>query len=510
MGRPNAPSHAGDGRAGGNGWRAEATMRRRDFLAGSALLTASLATRAWARAPSASPRRLPNLLFILTDQQHAGMMSCAGNRWLSTPNMDRLAREGMRFEQAVCSNPVCIPSRLSLQTGRMPSAIGLGANQDSPGVRVPQEMIRSALAPLLSEAGYQAVYGGKEHLPPGMSDVSRIGYRMLTRDKRRGLADECARFFREPHDRPFFLFASFINPHDICHLAIDEHERRQGRTPAQRNEPSDCARLLADVRASGALEDFVREHCPPLPDNFEIPAGEPSAVQRSYVERPDWAFRQWARRTWTADEWRLHHWMYHRLTEVVDRDVGVLLDALQDSGLADDTLVIFASDHGELSASHRLEQKSIPYEEALRVPWIMRWPGVISAGSVNRSQQVNIGLDLLPTLCDYAGREAPNDLPGRSVRPLAEGRTSEDWPKHQVIESHAARVVRGERFKYVCYSTGEDREQLTDLHADPGEMRNLAADPACHDELLRQRSLLRAWVERWGDAQGAAWLPTRS
>ena len=146
----------------------------------------------WVSAPmvatAADAPRRPNVLFIMTDQQHAGMLSCAGNAHLKTPNLDRLAAAGVRFERAYATNPVCVPSRFSLQTGRMPSAIGMRSNE---GRRpVPPELCAQSLAPLLKKAGYDCAYGGKDHMPVGLSRVAMSqGYEQLTLDSRDGLAE---------------------------------------------------------------------------------------------------------------------------------------------------------------------------------------------------------------------------------------------------------------------------------------------------------------------------------
>ncbi len=133
-------------------------------------------------------RRRPNILFIMTDQQHAGMMSCTGNPHVKTPALDALASRGIRFDLAYATNPVCVPSRFSLQTGRMPSAIGMRENQTK--LPVPMEMRVESLGPLLRRAGYRCVYGGKDHLPTQLSRfVMTQGYEKLTDDRREGLAE---------------------------------------------------------------------------------------------------------------------------------------------------------------------------------------------------------------------------------------------------------------------------------------------------------------------------------
>lgn len=482
-------------------------MQRREFIAATATAAARLALGATsASSPRPQQPRRPNILFIMTDQQHAGMMSCAGNQWLETPAMDRLAASGIRFERAYAGNPVCVPSRFSLQTGRMPSAIGMGENGDSARAAVTDVMMQQSLGPLFRQAGYETVYGGKVHLPRKMNDVRDLGYRNLTGDSRRGLADACAEFIRSPHARPFLLFASFINPHDICYMAINDHRRATGGSPTDNKDSRTCEAVLDRARASGDLADFVRNHCPPLPLNHAIPDHEPHCITEKYVNAR--AFRAHIRANWDEKQWRLHRWAYCRLTEMVDAEIGILLDALRETGLEDNTLTVFTSDHGDMDAAHKLEHKSVLYEQAVRVPFIMSYRDMIPSGVVDDTHLVSNGLDLLPTLCDYAGIEAPEGLHGTSLRPLTQGRPVDSWRDFVVSESQNGRMLRTDRFKYCIYDSGAHREQLTDLENDPGEMKNLAEVPAFESVRDKHRQLLRSWVEKTDDGIAAAYHPT--
>src|SRR5687768_5881061 len=161
-----------------------------------------------------SPKQ--NVLFILTDQQHASMMSCAGNRWLKTPHLDKLAEKSVRFTKAYVTNPVCSPSRFSMLTGLYPSAINMRFN----GTAIDHEKLRDILPRSVAfpfkYSGYETYYGGKVHLPGG--DAAAYGFdNMVSVDERDELAESSARFLLERRtDKPFFYVASFINPHDIC------------------------------------------------------------------------------------------------------------------------------------------------------------------------------------------------------------------------------------------------------------------------------------------------------
>jgi len=156
----------------------------------------------------------------------------------------------------------------------------------------------------------------------------------------------------------------------------------------------------------------------------------------------------------------------------VDGQIARLLDALRDSGLMDRTLVIFTSDHGDMDAAHRMEHKSTLYEEVCRIPLIIRPPGNAAAGRVDKARLVSNGLDLLPTICDYAGVEPPGGLMGRTLRPLLEGAPSGAWRRSLPVECAIGRAILTERFKYAVYDLGANREQLMDILEDPAEMRN--------------------------------------
>jgi len=469
-------------------------MRRRGFVM---IWVLALASAMPASAQPAGKAGKPNIVLILTDQQNASMLGCAGNRWLKTPAMDGLAATGARFERAFCANPVCVPSRFAMMTGVMPTRIGMDNNRDI-GNPVPAHVMRHAMGAVFRNAGYETVYGGKTHLPGGETGPAAYGFKDLSRDQRGELARACAAYLCQPHDRPFLLVASFINPHDICYMAIQEFEQAQGarkKKPKAGGGPQvraleEAMRLPAGVPAA----EFYQKLCPPLPANLEISHGEPPALRTN--ERGGTSPRHEMQQRWSDERWRLHRWAYARLTERVDAEIGVVLKALRESGLADKTLVIFTSDHGEMDGAHRLGQKGFPYEEAIHVPLLVSWPGVTRAGHVDSTHLVSSGLDLIPTMCDFAGIPIPKELKGRSVRPLALGNAVSDWREDVAVEIHGARALRTTRYKYAVYPSGTPRELLVDLRSDPGEMRNLATSAEHRDLLEQMRGRLAAWYRQ--------------
>jgi len=461
---------------------------RREFLQASAAVgaTSALGARTWAQET-----KRPNLVYIFTDQQSGTMMSCTGNSYLKTPAMDYLAANGTRFERAYCANPVCVPSRIGMMTGRFPGEFG--ARENGSGMRtkkVTEEDRTRTIGALLTSAGYDLAYGGKVHLPKPLTPEAQ-GFTTLARNERGEMAKACADYVRKPHAKPFCLVASFINPHDICYMAIKGTADTVRKMTSDRNN---AVRVLA-----GAMQkpqdvtdgEFFAKHCPPLPPNYEPQAGEPEAIRWLLNSR---GFRKRARDIYTDTDWRWHRWAYHRLTERVDTQIQEILDALRESGQEENTVVIFSSDHGDMDASHRMEHKTALYEEAARIPLIVMHKGNAPAGQVDETHLVSNGLDLLPTLCDYAGVSPPAGLRGRSVRALVEGRGGQAWRRTLGVESQIGRmVVRDDGLKYIRYDQGKDEEQILDLRRDPHETRHFTDEPSHAKALAELRKSYDDW-----------------
>ena len=437
-------------------------------------------------------RNQPNIVLITTDQQSRHMMSCAGNFYVNTPAMDSLAAEGIRFTRAYCTNPVCVPSRFSLFTGRMPSAIGMRSNSAAHISEIPETIKSSGLGWTLKKGGYDAVFAGKQHLPKMRAED--LGFDVITHDERDELASVTSDFVRQPHEKPYFLVASFINPHDICYMAIREHaegesqQRIMHHANVELNEIDDALALAGEIPE----DEFFDKHCPPTPPNFEPQKEEPEAVRRLLDQRP---FRMNARTTWDERKWRMHRWVYARLTERADHQIGRLLKALRESPAWDNTVVIFTSDHGDHDASHRLEHKTVPYEEAAGVPLIIRPPGG-KKGQLDSVNLVSNGLDLYPTVCDYAGGETPSCIAGMSLRPLVEGHCLAEQRNVICIESEVGDMICTGQYKYLKCLEGRCAEQLYDLEKDPHETRNMAGDPDMQTVLKTHRQLFAEVVQR--------------
>ncbi len=418
-------------------------------------------------------------------------MSVCENGAVSTPNMDALARAGVRFERSYCAAPVCGPSRAALMTGRMPHAVGVNVND------VPFDESNRTMGHILRAGGYETAYAGHWHLPEGWYDepggVDKYGFIFqpfahppspsgwLASGIDPVTTEAAVAFLGARHDeRPFLLVVSLTNPHDICYSVMER-----------------------SIRPRSA------ELGPDLPANFEIDPDEPEFVA-ACRRREHYGMEVHLTRDWTDDEWRGYLHAYYRFVEAADRDVGRIMQALRDAGLERDTLVVFSSDHGEGIAGHRWLVKLMLYEEPVTVPLVLSWPGVIGAGVVDRRHLAS-GVDLLPTLCDYAGIPIPGDIDGQSLRPVIE-RPELDGRAFVVAElspdpkepGRIGRMLRTGRYKYMAFSCGLRAEMLFDLETDAGEMRNLAADRCWSAVLDEHRRLLEQWVVQTRDC-----FPTR-
>jgi choline-sulfatase len=448
----------------------------------AALLLAPLA--ALHAAESKDSRR--NILFLITDQQFAEAMSCRmGKQFLNTPAMDRLAQSGTLFTRAYSSNPLCKPWRASVFTGRYPHETRVTRNAIPEGGVDPKEF--PCLGSYFRNAGYDAAYSGKWHLCYNVKDTNTHGFEMLTGKRKdnhdAGVTDGVLKFLARPHDKPFVLVASYLNPHNICEWARRLAGRAQTLTCGEIGDPPPLDQL------------------PPLPANFAPPKNEPDGMtlmRRAY--QVDSGLFPVAR--FTAEDWRKLRWGYYRMIEKVDTEIGKVLTALRDAGLEKNTLIVFTSDHGECAGAHGFNQKTVLYDESARVPLIVALQGKTSGATTDKL--VNTGIDLLPTLLEFAGLETPKKLPGRSLLPLVFGQPVAAWRDHVVVENNMTqtgegdgfrptlqgRMVRTDRYKYCVFSRGQRRESLVDMQADPGETTDLASDPKYRGVLLQHRELL--------------------
>lgn len=413
----------------------------------------------------------PNILYIMTDQQSATMMSCTGNKYLKTPSLDSIAKNGVRFDRAYCAAPVCVPSRLSLFTGKMPSYINLKANEtDGVWHDKIDELKPKGIGYLMKDAGYDVAYAGKQHLPEFTAD--ELGFDVLTLDDRDEATEKSIEYIKEDRDKPFFLVSSLINPHDICFMTIRdcaEPEQRKRFVEHGVTELKNVDTFLKPLKEGDPT--LIEEKCPPLPINYMPQENEPGAIDYLLSLR---SFRVGARKNYSDNDWRMHRYVYHRLTEMVDEKIGKIINALKESGQEENTVIIFTSDHGDMDSAHKMEHKTTFYDEASRIPLLISQKGVIPSGIVNTTHLISNGLDLIPTLCDYAEIDVPAGLEGQSFRPIAEGKELEPTREAIKIESEIGQMIVTQDYKYAKFFMGDNDEQLYDLKKDPYEMKNSA------------------------------------
>jgi choline-sulfatase len=441
----------------------------------------------------------PNIIYIYTDQLSETMMSCAGNKYLQTPAMDYIANNGIRFTRAYTPNPVCSPARVSMMTGRLPGYFkdnnGNQVRENVGSMKIPEvndEVKSTTIAAYLKKAGYDLVFGGKQHLPASLAPKA-LGFNVISNNERDVLAQEAANYIKGDHENPYFMVISLINPHDICYMAIRDFAESSLSKAIIENGKTEIATLDQAMQLPEGIskEQFFEEFCPPLPPNFEPQEDEALAIASLIDRRP---FRRSAREEYTEEQWRMHRWAYARLTELVDAQIQVVLDAIKESGQEENTLIIFSSDHGDNDSSHKLEHKTVLYEESANIPFMAMWKGHIPPGQVNNISLVSNGLDLLPTVCDYAGVQAQADPRGRSLRPLFEGEEVE-WRKTLGVEGEISRMVVSEDgYKYVKYDAVGTEERLMDLNVDPYEKTHFT-NKTSHSKILSD--LRKAFEVEW-------------
>lgn len=437
----------------------------------------------------ARDREQPNVLVILTDQQFADVMSCAGSEWVKTPAMDSIAKQGVRFPNAYVNYPVCMPERYSMFTGRLPITRYDADENNKPII---------SLGNQAKLAGYDTAYFGKWHIQDETfsgDDVANHGFDLHTGGKDKTMTKNAIKFLSEDREKPFLAVVSYYNPHDICEWG--------------RKKAGDTERVKM---ANGELTiDPHLEQCPPLPDNYQINDDESEAVAiRRTLESKDEPNAQKIAMDFTKEEWRQYRWAYNRLVEMVDGHIGNLLEALDDNGHRRDTVIIFTSDHGDGYGAHRWHQKSVLYEESCRVPFIVSWPGEARKNETDE-RLISVGIDLMATVSDVVGQSIPTGpYYGRSALPFVFDAHS-TAPTHAYVVTEAevriakgdeiqGRAVRTPKFKYHLWNRGADNEQLFDMINDRGEMQNLANDSAYAAKLLEHRQLLTSWLETTDDS----------
>jgi len=425
-----------------------------------------------------------NVLFIVTDQHNAHALRCYGNDTIETPNLDRLAREGMRFETAICQSGQCRPSRYSIWTGQYTRTHGLYSNaiEENPNVE--------SIGKLFKSAGYVTATIGKHHMKLSPLthhgfDIEHLGRNSRFKKKGRFLpidkvhpgdlpvgesdvpndrhpagivANLTREFLRENRDNRFLLWCSFHGPHPpIC-----------PSRPWAVQYPPASLQLPPN-------HEYDNETPIPGMDKLRVSSGVfDEATHKAVLS------------------------YYYGYVSQIDYNIGLVLDELSRLGLMDETLIIFTSDHGEMMGEHGVWTKGkTGYDATIRVPLLMRFPQVLPA-NVRKSELVG-SIDLLPTALDLCGIPVPGGVQGTSLRPLIEGRTP-PWrefivseigpsPYRNCITLHGARhkLVQGKQDGEIGF------EQFFDLENDPWEMKNEIGNDAYGELIGAFRRELETW-----------------
>jgi len=461
----------------------------------------------------------PNIIFVMTDDHTVRELSCYGNEVLHTPNMDRLAAEGTRFANTFCTNALCAPARATVLTGAYSHVHGIYGNSERADAVESLDPQVPTFPELLRQAGYATGLVGKYHIRqnprgfdhwcihPGQGEYFdpvyiRNGKRVQKKGYATDITTDLALEYLESVDknRPFCLVYQFKAPHRPFtpaprHRALfDALEIPEPATYdddyGSRRVAAEAADMQFDLSLAGDYEDL------------------PEGLNRE--ERKRWIYQRF-----TRDRYRTIYG--------VDENLGRVLDFLDERDLSEDTLIIYTSDHGYFLGEHGWYDKRFMYEPALRIPLLARYPRLGAAGHVATELVANI--DFAPTILDLAGVAPPATVQGRSLRPLLEGHSPQDWRQsvyyayyenswelqgrgeeamaepYRYFTPHRIgphRGVRTQRYKLIDYYGEGDYWELFDLQEDPDERHNLYGDPrhgatiaALKEELGRLRQEYR-------------------
>jgi len=455
----------------------------------------------WTDSISAADQ--PNILFIFTDDHASHAISAYGSKINKTPHLDRIANEGMLFRNCFCTNSICGPSRAVIQTGKYSHLNGFLRNGDT------FDGSQQTFPKLLQKSGYQTAIIGKWHLkskptgfdysevligqgpyynPPMLKNGKRTTHTGYTTEIITDLALEWLKNGRDD-SKPFMLMYQHKAPHRRWepgpkYLTLyDDVVIPEPDNLFDNYANRGTAAKTQDMTIAETMTDSDLKLVPPR----NLTEDQLAKWNAAYEPKND-AFRA-ARLTGKAlVKWKYQRYIkdYLRCIAAVDDNVGRVLDYLDKTGLANNTVVIYSSDQGFYLGDHGWFDKRFMYEESYRMPLMARWPGVIKPGSVNEDLVSN--LDFAETFLDIAGVKIPNDMQGASLVPLLKGKTPKDWrgslyyqyyefPAVHSVRRHYG--VRRQRYKLMHFYNLDEWE-FYDLKNDPREMKNVYSDPVYH------------------------------
>ncbi len=484
-----------------------------------------------------SPR--PNIVYIMTDDHTAQMMSCYDTRYIETPNLDRIARDGVRFTQSFVANSLSGPSRACMITGKHSCANGFYDNSTCVF-----DASQQTFPKLLQAAGYQTALVGKWHLEslptgfdhweilPGQGDYYNPNIIMQSGDtvRREGyitniITDDALDWLEHGReaDKPFCLLIHHKAIHrnwmsDTCNLTLYEdrtfplpdtyYDDYEGREAAAAQEMS----IIEDMDLVYDLKMYYPGHESRLRGLYEAFIGRMNAEQRAAWDKVyDPIIADFRARKLTGKElaeWKFQRYMrdYMKTVKSLDDNVGRVLDYLDANGLSDNTLVVYTSDQGFYMGEHGWFDKRFMYEESMRTPLVMRLPkGFDRRGDITEMVQ---NIDYAPTFLELAGAEVPADMHGRSMVPLLRGEHPADWrdalyyhyyeyPAEHMVKRHYG--VRTDRYKLIHFYNDIDVWELYDLKNDPAEMHNIYGQEGTSEIVEELKQRLAALQEQYDD-----------
>lgn len=466
----------------------------------------------------------PNILYIMSDDHARQAISSYDQSLINTPNIDRLADEGVRFTNSFVTNSICAPSRAVLLTGKYSHQNGLRDNRDT------FDGAQQTLPKLMRKAGYQTAMIGKWHLksePTGFDTweilrgqgeyynpyfLTPEGKKQIPGYATDVITDRAIETLKKrDKNKPFMMFVHHKAPHrewlpNLKHLGLFTDTK----FPLPETFYDDYKGRIAAKEADMRIDDmFLYSDFKLQDEDFEVETGsggKGSAVPRlkinnrkqltaeqlkvwdSYYDKMRAEYREANLSGKELLEWKYQRYMqdYLRCIVSVDENVGRLLDYLDANGLAKNTIVVYTSDQGFYLGEHGWYDKRFMYEESLSMPLLVRYPKQIEAGQI--SDDIVLNLDFAPTFLDYAGASIPDDFQGETIRPVLQGETPVNWRTsmyyhyyeyphgwHRVKRHYG---VRTQHYKLIHFYNDIDAWELFDLRSDPTEIRNLIDDPA--------------------------------
>ncbi len=456
---------------------------RREFLSG---LGAAFSAAACSSTPPPEPAaKRPNILFLFPDQMRAQAMGCMGNPDVKTPNLDKLAKEGILFRNTFANTPVCCPARANILTGKYANKNGMIAND----LRLRES--ETTIAELLGGAGYRTGFIGKWHLDGG----PRMPGYVPPGERRQGF--------------------EFWAANEVSHQHFDTQYFRDSDEPipVKTFEPEVWTDLgiefLRGTEQDGRPFFLTIQMGPP-----HNPYLAPEKYMAMYAPekltmRPNWDGEA-AEAPGSKVPGRKDLAAYYAMITAVDDQVGRILDELQKLGLAEDTVILFSSDHGDMMGSQGMRLKRKPWEESIRVPGIVRYPREGRGGLETDALFTHV--DFAPTLLSLCGVEAPSEMQGLNLTPVILGK-AEAGPESAFFQIFGPydggeviagwRGVRTPRYMYARYENAP--WVLYDLDQDPYELKNLADDPGAADIRADLEGKLEEWMRKTGDSWALDW-----